>query len=83
MSICALVIVCPYSVIFSREENAKQVQRFDRMLGILLFLRSKQSVSAAELARHFEVSTRTIYRDLETLSALAWLFSTPSHVHSA
>jgi predicted DNA-binding transcriptional regulator YafY len=45
------------------------MQRFDRMFGILLFLRSKQSVSASELARNFEVSTRTIYRDLETLSA--------------
>ncbi|MDQ2905353.1 MAG: YafY family transcriptional regulator [Chloroflexota bacterium] len=43
---------------------------FDRILGILLFLRSTHLVSAAELARHFEVSTRTIYRDLETLSAL-------------
>jgi predicted DNA-binding transcriptional regulator YafY len=46
------------------------VQHFDRILGILLFLRSKQAVSAADLAHHFEVSRRTIYRDLETLSAL-------------
>ncbi len=46
------------------------MQRFDRILGILLFLRSKHSVSAAQLARQFEASTRTIYRDLETLSAL-------------
>ncbi len=46
------------------------MQRFDRILGVLLFLRSKQSVSASELARHFEVSTRTIHRDLETLSTL-------------
>ncbi|GLV55137.1 transcriptional regulator [Dictyobacter sp. S3.2.2.5] len=44
------------------------MQRFDRVFGILLFLRSKPSVPASELARHFEVSTRTIYRDLETLS---------------
>src|SRR5260370_28019709 len=46
------------------------MQRFDRILGILLFLRSKQLVSASELARHFEVSVRTIYRDLDTLSIL-------------
>jgi predicted DNA-binding transcriptional regulator YafY len=46
------------------------MQRFDRILGILLFLRSTSSTSAIELARHFAVSTRTIYRDLETLSAL-------------
>lgn len=46
------------------------MQRFDRILGILLFLRSGQSISASELARHFEVSPRTVYRDLETLSSL-------------
>jgi len=55
------------------------MQRFDRTLGILLFLRSKPSVSAAALARQFDVSTRTIYRDLETqnptivLELLRWL----------
>jgi predicted DNA-binding transcriptional regulator YafY len=46
------------------------MNRFDRILGILLFLRSGKSVSATDLARRFEVSTRTIYRDMETLSAL-------------
>jgi predicted DNA-binding transcriptional regulator YafY len=46
------------------------MQHFDRVLGILLFLRSTSSTSAAELARRFDISTRTIYRDLETLSAL-------------
>ncbi|HLZ58877.1 MAG TPA: YafY family protein [Ktedonosporobacter sp.] len=46
------------------------MNRFDRILGILLFLRSKQTVSASDLARHFAVSTRTIYRDVDTLSAL-------------
>jgi predicted DNA-binding transcriptional regulator YafY len=46
------------------------MQRFDRILAILLFLRGGQSVSAAELAGRFEVSPRTIYRDIETLSAL-------------
>lgn len=46
------------------------MQQFDRVLGILLFLRSRSSVSAGELARQFAVSPRTIYRDLERLSAL-------------
>jgi predicted DNA-binding transcriptional regulator YafY len=46
------------------------MNRFDRILGILLFLRSGQSVTATALAQHFEVSVRTIYRDLEALSAL-------------
>jgi predicted DNA-binding transcriptional regulator YafY len=44
------------------------MNRFDRALGILLLLRSGSSRSAADLARHFEVSPRTIYRDVETLS---------------
>ncbi len=42
----------------------------DRALGMLLLLRGGRPVSAAELARRFEVSTRTIYRDVEALSAL-------------
>src|SRR5262249_18818748 len=46
------------------------MNRFDRALGILLLLRSGQTRSASELARRFEVSTRTIYRDIETLSAV-------------
>ena len=43
--------------------------RFGRTLGILLFLQSKRSISAAALARRFEVSTRTIHRDLKMLEA--------------
>jgi len=43
--------------------------RFGRTLGILLFLQSKRSISATALARRFEVSTRTIHRDLKTLEA--------------
>ena len=46
------------------------MNRFDRILGILLYLRSQKSVSAIKLAEAFEVSRRTIYRDIETLSAL-------------
>jgi predicted DNA-binding transcriptional regulator YafY len=46
------------------------MNRFDRILGILLFLRNGQSISASDLARRFEVSSRTIYRDIETLSSL-------------
>ncbi len=46
-------------------------QRFERILGILLVLvlRGERAVSAAELARRFEVSTRTIQRDLAALAA--------------
>jgi predicted DNA-binding transcriptional regulator YafY len=45
------------------------MQRFDRLFSILLYLRGGRIVSAVELARRVGVSRRTIYRDLETLSA--------------
>jgi predicted DNA-binding transcriptional regulator YafY len=46
------------------------MNRFDRLFGILLHLRQGRIVSASDLATTFEVSPRTIYRDVETLSAL-------------
>jgi predicted DNA-binding transcriptional regulator YafY len=53
---------------------------FDRLFGILLVLQRNRSVSATQLARQFEVSTRTIYRDLQTLSALGVpLYATRGH----
>lgn len=39
-----------------------------RQLGIVYLLLSKQNITAAELAERFEVSVRTIYRDVEALS---------------
>ena len=41
-----------------------------RMFSILIYLLQKQKVSAEELANTFEVSTRTIYRDMDALSAM-------------
>ncbi|MGW7514731.1 helix-turn-helix transcriptional regulator [Streptomyces sp. NPDC054796] len=41
----------------------------DRLLSILLLLQTRGRVNADELARRLEVSTRTIYRDIEALSA--------------
>ena len=40
----------------------------DRLLSILLLLQTRDRVPADELARRLEVSTRTIYRDIESLS---------------
>lgn len=40
----------------------------NRLLGIIYILMNKGNVTAAELAERFEVSVRTIYRDVETLS---------------
>jgi predicted DNA-binding transcriptional regulator YafY len=45
------------------------MHRTDRLFGILLFLQSRGRASAAELAARFEVSRRTILRDMESLSA--------------
>jgi predicted DNA-binding transcriptional regulator YafY len=41
----------------------------DRLLSILLLLQTRDRVPADELARRLEVSSRTIYRDVESLSA--------------
>ncbi|MBO6829840.1 MAG: YafY family transcriptional regulator [Muricauda sp.] len=45
------------------------VKRFDRIVAILVQLQSKRIVKAQELADRFEVSLRTIYRDIRTLEA--------------
>ena len=41
----------------------------NRLLGMIYILMRKGTVTAAELAERFEVSVRTIYRDMDTLSA--------------
>ncbi len=39
-----------------------------RLFEIVYILLEKKNVTAKELAEHFEVSTRTIYRDVEILA---------------
>ncbi|MFI6581081.1 helix-turn-helix transcriptional regulator [Embleya sp. NPDC050493] len=43
--------------------------RADRLVSLVLLLRQHGRLSAAELARELEVSTRTVLRDVEALSA--------------
>ena len=45
------------------------VKRFDRIVAILVQLQSKRIVKAQELSDRFEVSLRTVYRDIRTLEA--------------
>ena len=47
----------------------ESVKRFDRIVSILIQLQSKKIVRAQDLADRFEVSLRTIYRDIRTLES--------------
>ncbi len=42
--------------------------KIDRLLAIIIMLLNRNRVQARDLADHFEVSTRTIYRDIETIN---------------
>ena len=41
--------------------------KIDRMIGILSLLLQREKVTTPELAEHFEVSKRTIIRDIEII----------------
>ena len=43
--------------------------KIDRLVSIILILLDKERIGAQELANMFEVSPRTIYRDIETINA--------------
>ena len=40
----------------------------DRLIAIVMTLLERKRIGASELAKMFEVSTRTIYRDVESLA---------------
>src|SRR6478752_2689172 len=43
------------------------MNRFDRIIAIFIQLQSKRVITAQEIADRFEVSLRTIYRDIRSL----------------
>lgn len=43
------------------------MNRIDRLFGILLLLQTKKYISAEKIADQFEISTRTVYRDIKAL----------------
>jgi len=43
------------------------MNRTDRLVAMVMFLQGRRVVRAAEMARHFEVTERTIYRDMSAL----------------
>lgn len=44
------------------------MNRTDRLVAMVMFLQGRRIVRAEELAEHFEISVRTVYRDLSALS---------------
>jgi predicted DNA-binding transcriptional regulator YafY len=42
--------------------------RIDRMLAITVMLLNRDRISARELAERFEVSVRTVYRDIDAIN---------------
>ncbi len=43
------------------------MNRTDRLVALVMLLQSRRVVTAAEMAAHFEVTERTVYRDLAAL----------------
>lgn len=46
------------------------MNRIDRLLGTILLLQTRRVVTAEQIAAHFEISVRTVYRDLSALSEI-------------
>lgn len=58
---------CSCLVCFGKIKRKGDHMKIDRLIGILSILLQKEMITAPELAEHFEVSRRTIGRDIEAL----------------
>lgn len=58
-----------YSLLFVSPEKWQVNMQINRLFQIVYLLLDKKTMTAKELAEHFEVSVRTILRDIDTLSA--------------
>ena len=54
--------------------------KIDRLVSIIMILLEKKRISAQELADMFEVSPRTIYRDMDTINRAGIPISSASGV---
>ncbi len=52
---------------YSPQPNAPTMNRLDRLTAILIHLQSKRVIRASEIADRFEISLRTVYRDIRSL----------------
>lgn len=62
-----LIIRMKKQLITLKQIKTQIMNRLDRLTSILLQLQSKRLTTAREIAERFEVTTRTIYRDIRTL----------------
>ena len=58
-----------------------EIMQINRLFEIIYILLDKKTVTANELAKKFEVSSRTIYRDVEILSGAGIPIYTVSYTH--
>lgn len=61
-------MIAPHNSICCAELSYRCIMKIDRIIAILSILSQKEKVTASELAERFEVSRRTILRDIEHLN---------------
>jgi len=50
-------------------KNPNDITRLSRLTAILIYLQSKKIITATEIAKRFQISKRTAYRDIKALEA--------------